>query len=183
MTETIAKDIEVKAPTKKAKPAATEKASVFEMPKLEMPKFEFPKVDFAKLPQIEVPPVFREVAEKSVAQAKANYEKIKTAAEEATDVIEDTYETARSGMLEYNLKALDAVKANADATFSFAKDFAGVKTFAEAVELQTAFVRKQFEAMTAQAKDLQSVATKVATETAQPAKDAFSKTMKSLKVA
>ena len=40
-----------------------------------MPKFEMPK--------FEVPPAFREFAEKGVAQAKENYEKVKTAAEQA----------------------------------------------------------------------------------------------------
>ncbi|MEJ1161697.1 phasin [Prosthecomicrobium sp. N25] len=180
MSET---EIEVKPAKKSAKPAVAEKVGAFEMPKFELPKFdvpkfEMPKLDFAKMPQIEVPPVFREMAEKGVEQAKQNYEKLKVAAEEATDMIEDTYETARSGLVEYNLKALDAMKANTDAVFGFAKDLASVKTFAEAVELQTAFVRKQFESVTAQAKDLQAVAQKVATETSQPVKDVFSKTFK-----
>ena len=49
----------------------------FEMPKFEMPKFEMPKM--------EVPAAFREIAEKGVAQAKENYEKMKSAAEEATE--------------------------------------------------------------------------------------------------
>jgi phasin len=176
-------EIEMKPTKKSTKTAAAEKVVPFEMPKFElpkfdMPKFEVPKMDFAKLPQVEVPPVFREMAEKGVEQAKANYEKLKAVAEETTDMIEDTYETARAGLVEYNLKAIDALKANTDATFGFAKDLASVKTFAEAVELQTAFVRKQFEAFTAQAKDLQAVAQKVATETSQPVKEAVSKTFK-----
>ncbi|MBT9289290.1 phasin [Prosthecodimorpha staleyi] len=178
-------DIESKPTAKKTAPktASTDKVVPFElpkieMPKFEMPKFEMPKVDFAKMPQVEVPQALRDVAEKTVAQVKANYEKIKVAAEETTDLIEDTFETARAGAVEYNLKTLDALKANTDAAFAFAKDLAGAKTFAEAIELQTAFVRHQFESVTAQAKDLQSLATKVATETAQPVKDAVSKTFK-----
>ena len=53
----------------------------FEMPKFEMPKFDIPKV--------EMPAAFREFAERGVAQAKDTYEKMKAAAEEATDVLED----------------------------------------------------------------------------------------------
>lgn len=164
--------------TAKATAAATEKFAAFEMPKFDVPSFEMPKIDFAKIPQVEVPPVLREMAEKSVAQAKAGYEKLKAAAEETTDMIEDTYETARAGMVEYNLKTIEALKTNTDAAFGLARDMTGVKTFAEAVELQTAFVRKQFETLTAQAKDLQAVAQKIATETSQPVKDAMTKTFK-----
>jgi phasin len=179
--------VESEAKTAKKAPKtaapATDKAFAFEMPKFEVPKFEMPKFDFASVPQIEVPVVFREFAEKSVAQAKAGYEKLKAAAEETTDVMEDTFETARAGMVEYNLKAIEAVKANTDAAFSFAKDLVSVKTVAEAVELQTAFARRQFEAFTAQSKDLQAVAQKVATETAEPVKAVVAKTMKDLKAA
>ena len=63
----------------KPKPVAVA-APAFEMPKFEMPKFEMPK--------FEVPPAFREFAEKGIAQAKENYEKCKSAAEQATDVLE-----------------------------------------------------------------------------------------------
>ena len=55
-------------------------AVAFEMPKFEMPKFDIPKV--------EMPAAFREFAERGVAQAKDTYEKMKAAAEEATDVLE-----------------------------------------------------------------------------------------------
>ena len=152
----------------------------FELPKFEIPKFEMPKFDVAAP---EVPAVVREMAEKAVAQAQAGYAKLKTAAEEATDVLEDTYETARAGALEYNSKALDAAKTNADAMFGFAKDLMSVKTVSEAVELQTAFARKSFETLTAQMKDLQATAQKVATETSKPVKDATEKAMKDFKAA
>ena len=68
------------AVTSKAKSkSATPLASVFEMPKFEMPKFEMPSFE---MPKMEVPAAFRELAEKSVAQAKEGYEKMKTAAED-----------------------------------------------------------------------------------------------------
>jgi hypothetical protein len=54
--------------------------NAFEMPKFELPNFEIPKM--------EIPAAFRELAEKSVSQAKETYEKMKSAAEEATDVLE-----------------------------------------------------------------------------------------------
>jgi len=175
---------EATAPKKVAKAAApaTEKVAgaTFEFPKFELPKFEMPKFE---LPTAEVPAALREMAEKSVEQAKAGYAKMKAAAEEATDLLEDTFETARAGAVEYNTKSLEAVKTNTDATFVFAKEFFAVKTIAEAIELQTAFARKQFEALTAQVKDLQETAKKIATETTAPVKAATEKAMKEFKVA
>ena len=45
----------------------------------------------------QVPEYFREFAEKGATQAKETYEKMKAAAEEATDVLEDTYANAARG--------------------------------------------------------------------------------------
>ncbi|MGH2340765.1 phasin [Segnochrobactraceae bacterium EtOH-i3] len=142
----------------------------------------FPHIEAFPMPKLEVPTVVRELAEKSVTQARENYEKVKAAAEEATDVLEDTYETARKSMLEFNLKAIDTAKSNSDATFEFVKNFAGVKTLSEAVELQSAFARKQFESLTAQAKEFQELATKLSTDATSPLKDAATKIFKDFKV-
>ncbi len=120
--------------TSKSKPYSS---SAFELPKFEMPKFELPKM--------EVPAAFREMAEKSVSQAKENYEKMKVAAEQATDVIEDTYATASKGASDYGLKFIEAARENANASFDFATKLMTVKSFSEMVELATAHARKQFE--------------------------------------
>lgn len=131
----------------------------------------------------EVPEAFRDMAEKGVAQARENYAKVKAAAEEATDVLEETFETARANTLDLSSASLDAAKANIDAGFAFLKDFMGVKSVSEAVELQTAFARERFEASTAQAKDMQSKVTKMTDEAAKPVKDAVAKSMEAFKAA
>jgi phasin len=155
----------------KAKPkAAAPAASMFEFPKFEMPNFE--------VPHMEVPAAFREFAEKSVSQAKDTYERMKSAAEEATDVLEGTYATATKGVSDYGLKVIEAVRANTNATFDFCTDVVKVKSYSELVELSTSHARKQFEAMTAQTKDLAALAQKVMTETAEPVKDSVSKVFK-----
>src|SRR5262245_19217184 len=102
-----------------------------------------------KVSTLEVPASFREFAEKSIAQARDGCAKMKSAAEDASDVVEDTYETAREGVFNLSVKALDAVKTNSDASFALARDLFGAKTFAEVIELQTAYARKQFDAVTA----------------------------------
>ena len=151
----------------KPKPVAVA-APAFEMPKFDIPKFEMPK--------FEVPPVFREFAEKGIAQAKENYEKCKSAAERATDVLEDTYSTASKGCASYGLKVIETTRANTDATFDLMSELIGAKSYAEVVELTSAFMRKQFDAMIAQTKELSEHAQKVATDTVEPIKESISST-------
>jgi phasin len=134
-----------------------------------------PKFD---MPNIEVPEMVREFAEKSVQQAKDVYARIKSAAEESTDVLEDTYTTATKGATEFNLKALETLRVNVNASFDYARELMASKTLADAVELSASHMRKQFESLSAQAKTLSTLAQKVATETAEPIKAGMSKTMK-----
>jgi len=148
---------------KTTKPAT----GVFEMPKFEMPKFDIPKV--------EMPAAFREFAERGVAQAKDTYEKMKAAAEEATDVLETTYSTATKGASDYGLKVIEVARVNTNAAFDFAGQVMAAKTLSEVVELTSAHARKQFEALTQQSKELNALAQKVATETAEPIKSGMNK--------
>src|SRR4051812_19703558 len=144
--------------------------NAFEMPKFELPNFEIPKM--------EIPAAFREMAEKSVSQAKETYEKMKSAAEQATDLIEDTYATASKGASDYGLKCIEAARENTNASFDFATKLMSVKSLSEMVELSTAHARKQFEAMTAQSKDLAALAQKVTADTVEPVKESVSKAFK-----
>ena len=148
---------------KTSKPAT----GAFEMPKFEMPKFEIPKV--------EMPAAFRELAERGVAQAKDTYEKMKAAAEEATDMLETTYSTASKGASDYGLKVIEAARENTNAAFDFAGEIITAKSLSEVIELSSAHVRKHFEALTKQSKELGALAQKVATETAEPIKNSVNK--------
>ena len=133
----------------KSRSKAAAQPAAFEMPKFELPNFEIPKM--------EIPAAFREIAEKSVSQA----------AEEATDVLEDTYAAATKGASDYGLKVIEAGRANTNAAFDFATQLMTVKSLSEMVELSTAHTRKQFEALTAQSKELAAIAQKVATDSAE----------------
>jgi len=139
----------------------------FEMPKFEMPKFDIPKV--------EMPAAFREFAERGVAQAKDTYEKMKAAAEEATDVLETTYSTATKGASDYGLKVIEVARVNTNAAFDFAGELITAKSISEVIELSSAHARKHFEALTQQSRELGALAQKVATDTAEPLKSGMNK--------
>ena len=118
---------------------------------------------------------FRRAAEDGLAQTRAAYEKMKVAAEEATGSIESSYATATRGFGEINLKALDAIKSQADASFEHMKALIASKSLSEALTLQSEHLRKQFESISGQAKDMAALTQKVATDAVEPLKATFGK--------
>ncbi len=131
-----------------------------------------------EMPGVEVPEMMRSFAEKGVQQAKDNYVKFKSAADQATLAFEDTYTTATKGAAEFNLKALDALRINVNAAFDYTRELFATKTLADAVELSSAHVRKQFEVLTVQTKELAETAQKIASQTAEPIKAGVEKTFR-----
>ena len=111
------------------------------------------------------------VASKSEGMA----EKLKSVAEEATDVIKDSFTTATDGASELGLKMIEVVRENSNSTLDFATKLLKAKSLSEAVDLSTAQTRKQYEAMTTQTKELATIARKVAADTSEPVRESLSK--------
>ena len=138
--------------------------------------FSIASIDPSKLSES-----FREFAEKGATQTKEAYAKMKEAAEDATKTVEATLESAQSGSVELGLKAIEALRTNAENSLSHMEALLGVKSVAELFELQTAFLRKQAEVAVEQAKTLQETSKKVAEKVSAPGKSAAEKAMKSFK--
>ena len=138
--------------------------------------FSIASIDPAKLSES-----FREFAEKGATQTKEAYAKMKEAAEDATKTVEATLESAQAGSVELGLKAIEALRTNAENSLSHMEALLGVKSVAELFELQTAFLRKQAEVAVEQAKTLQETSKKVAEKVTAPVKSASEKAMKSFK--
>jgi phasin len=149
---------------------ANPKVAKFSASPFEMPKFN--------LPNLEIPEAFREIAEKSAAQTKGMYEKMKVAAEEATDVLENVFKTAATGATTYNRKVIENARSNANAALDHALALVGTKSLSEVIEVSTAHARKHFEAMTEQTKELAALAQKVTSEAAEPVKAGITKAFK-----
>jgi len=127
---------------------------------------------------IETPAAFRDIAEKSLSSAKDQYEKLRSAAEEATGVLEETYASATKGASNYSLKVLEVARTNTNAAFDFASELFAARSLSEVVELSTAHARKQFETVAAQTKELAALAQKVTAETVEPVKESVTKAFK-----
>jgi phasin len=129
----------------------------------------------ASIIPFEVPEQMRAFAEKGVSQARDSYAKFKDAAETHNGTMEAVFTNASKGASTYSAKLVEFMKANTTASLDFAQELFGVKTPAEALELWTSHTRKQFETLSAQAKELAELGQKVATETVEPIKATASK--------
>lgn len=135
------------------------------------------------LPTFEVPAALRDFADQGVQQARTAYENCKTIAEDATDMIEDNFQTASKNVTEMNKRLLAMAKDNMNASFDLAEKMMGVKSVSEIFELQNDFARTRLEVVTAHAKDFQEMATKAAEEATAPMKDGVTKAMESFRPA
>jgi phasin len=129
----------------------------------------------ASIIPFEVPEQMRAFAEKGVSQARDNYAKFKDVAESHNGTIEAVFSTASKGASDYSAKLMEIMKANTTATLDFAQALIAVKSPSEAMELWSSHAKKQFEAFTANTKELAELTKKVATDTAEPIKASASK--------
>jgi phasin len=129
----------------------------------------------ASIIPFQAPEQMRALAEKGLSQARDSYAKFKDVAESHNGTIEAVFGSVGKGASEYSAKLLEFVQANTTATFDLAQELLGVKSLPQAGELMTAYSKKQFETLTAQAKELAELTRKIATETAEPIKASASK--------
>ncbi|MBB4064176.1 phasin [Gellertiella hungarica] len=125
----------------------------------------------------------RDFAEKGAEQSKQAFARMKAAAEEASKTVETTVQSAQAGTVDLGLKAIDALRTNAESSFAHMEALLGVKSVAEFFELQTSFIRKQAEVAVEQAKTMQDATRKLAESVSKPAKDAAEKALSTFKAA
>lgn len=125
----------------------------------------------------------RAIAEKSVEQSKEAYGRLKGGAETAQKALEASLENAKSVSSELSTKSLAALRTNAELSFDHVESLLGVRSISEFVELQSSFVRRQFELAINQARDFQTLSSKGLEDVARPVKDVVEKAWSELKVA
>jgi len=134
-----------------------------------MPRFDLPRFD---------PTAFRDMAEKNAVQTRDVYEKVKTAADDATEMLQRTCATAVEAATKLNVKLFEAGCMNANAALDFAQRLLTVKSPSELTELTTAQVRKQCEFWGEQAKEFSALTHKVTRDTIEPVSNGLSKVLK-----
>jgi len=112
-----------------------------------------------------------------VAQTREAYERSNKVLETTLETIEKSFDAAGQGAVALNRKIMEIAQRNLNSGFELAKQLAGAKNLAEIVELQSAYWQKQVEALTSQAEEVRSLATKVAADAAQPTKEHVKRSM------
>lgn len=131
--------------------------------------------DSAPGASFEVPAAMREFAELGIGRVKGAYDAYKTMAEDATGLLEDSFASVNQGVSALQSKALDVSRKNVDASFDYVARMLTVKSVAEAVDLQTRFMREQFDAMSQQAREFQDIAVRIQADAAKPLQTGMSK--------
>ena len=124
-----------------------------------------------------VPESVRALAEKTVTQTREAYERGKDSLEDSIGAMERSLDAAGQGATAFNRKVVELAQRNLTSGFDLAKDLAAAKNLAEIVELQSAFIRDQFEVFASQAGEIRTLTTKIAADTSEPIKDQVTRSL------
>lgn len=129
-----------------------------------MAQFEAMKFDTA------VPEAMRAFAGAAVTQTREAYERSKAALEAGLEAMERSYDAAGQATAALNRKIMDITQHNIDSGFDLAKGLASAKTFAEILELQGAYWRKQFDVLMTRAEEVRGLSVNAAADVTEPIK-------------
>ncbi len=118
-------------------------------------------------PDLEIPASVREIASKSVEQAKDAYDRFVDAARQAQDMLVKSTEVFTVGAKELQEKTLAYAEANTRAGFDAASRLVKARDVKEAMDIQTQYARNQMETYAQQAQELSRVLASAA-QKAQP---------------
>ncbi len=121
-----------------------------------------------KIPGYDVPPQMREMAERSVSEAKKAFDGFIQATHKAVGAAEGTATAAQAGTKDLNAKAVAFAEANVAAAFTFASKMIAAKDMQSLVALQTEFMQSQMKTLAEQSQSLGAAATKMMAEVTKP---------------
>ena len=113
----------------------------------------------------EIPATVRDLASKSVDQAREAYNRFIEAARQAHDVVMKSSDVLTSSAREMNEKTVRYTEANLQANFELAQRLVHAKDIKEALDIQNQFARHQMETFAHQAQEL----TRLVAQSAQKA--------------
>jgi hypothetical protein len=114
-----------------------------------------------------IPEALGAVTDKTVGQTR---EASKDALEASIATFERSLDAAGWGAAAFNRKIIDIARRNLNSSGDLATSLAGARNLAEIVQLQAAYWRKQFSALTAQADEVPALSTKVVPDAGEPLK-------------
>jgi phasin len=118
--------------------------------------------------QFAIPNEVRAFAEQSVAQARKAFDGFIQAAAQTVDQLHGRAEAMHGGATEIAQKSMAYAEQNVAATFDFAQKLMHAKDAAEVMGLQSEFLSRQMQALSAQVRELGQSAAKIVVDAAKP---------------
>jgi phasin len=123
----------------------------------------------------EIPAEMATLAQKSVDQAQAAFEKVSEVAHSNVQMFDAAANAYKNRFTDIQLKGMEFAQANVNAGFAFARKLFAVKEPTEAFSLQQAFVKEQAEALQRQATELNELTVTLAKEAIKPVQESVTK--------
>jgi phasin len=128
-------------------------------------------VDPFKMPQFEVPAEMRDLANKSVEQAKRAFDSFMGATQQAAGNLQGSAQKAQESSIKATKEAVGFAEQNVKAALDHAQSLVKAKGFDEVMKLQSEFMRSQMAAMQEQMKSMgNTIQETVKTGSAKPKK-------------
>lgn len=118
--------------------------------------------------QFAIPKEMRAFVEQSVAQAKHAVDGFIQAANQAMQQFQDHANAARSGANEVARKSMEYAEQNMTATFDFAQKLMAAKDGTDVMRLQSEYLGRQMQALSAQVQELGQSAAKMVMDSTKP---------------
>jgi phasin len=115
-----------------------------------------------------IPEQMRSFAEQSVTQARKAFESFIDAANQAVGQMQGRAEAAHSSASEIAHKSMQYAEQNVAATLEFAQKLMRAKDAAEVMGLQSEFLGRQMQALSAQVQELGQSAAKMVVDSSRP---------------
>jgi phasin len=118
--------------------------------------------------RLEMPNDVRAFAEQSLTQAKKAFDSLLQNATQAVEQMEGRAEAVQTGAKDIAKKSMSYAEQNVAASFEFAEKLVRAKDPAEIMRLQTEFLGRQMQTLSAQIQDLGQSAARMAADASKP---------------
>ena len=120
--------------------------------------------------RFEIPEQMREVADKSVGQARKAFEQFLDATQKAMANAEASAKTVSEGAADMSRQSLAYVEENIAASFDLAQRMVQARTAEEIAALQKEYLRRQMKTLTEQGQQLGQMASRMSSDAAKKVK-------------
>jgi hypothetical protein len=110
----------------------------------------------------------RDLAESNIAQTREIYEHSKDALQSVLASWQKSFGAVNQGAVALNLKIMDITERNISTGFDLVMSLAGAKNASEAMELQSAYWRKQLTRLQTQSEEVRALSTRITANVTEP---------------